>query len=215
MKIAKWVAIALASALVVWGVHLSIVLAEGRSQPVDTFLVLGGSIQREIHMAEHIVAYPQTKVLISTGSDPPCIRILFERINAPIHQVWLENCARSTFGNFRFSLPILQQWSTRHLRLVTSAGHLPRALWMARLMLGAHGVWVEPEIVYEEGVPGNRESWVKTILDLTRGLMWTGVSYVYKPLCSEVMPLGEVDLATWQANGFHCEHQADIDPTGF
>ena len=73
-----------------------------RTLPSDAFLVLGGSINREIYAAQLAKVYPHTPILISHGSEEPCISLLFQRTNAPISQVWLENCAESTFDNFFF-----------------------------------------------------------------------------------------------------------------
>ena len=207
----RWVAIALWSVLLVILLHTGISLALARSRPIDAVLVLGGSIRREIHAAEVAIASPQLNVLISRGSADPCIYLIFERVQAPLSSVWLEECARSTFGNFFFSLPILNQWNIHHILLVTSESHAPRAVWMARVMLGTHGMWVKPDLVHEEGIPGNQEHWVKTILDIIRAVGWAIASQVYAPQCHDVISLAEVDLATWQQREFSCEHQGQVE----
>ena len=245
-------------------------------QPVDAILVLGGSIRREIHVAESVAqsvaeavsgavaesiteqmatrsveenqsqnqaqnqaqnqgtASPEwhsIPILVSKGSKPPCIRILFERALASVHEgingdsgneaainavsilddVWLEDCAKSTFDNFRYSLPILRSWQAHHIKVVTSPTHLPRAQWLAQIMLGSHGIWVEMELVEEKGVPGNVETPLKTGLDVTRSLLWAMISHVYHPTCNAVIPLTSVDLEQWEQKGFKCEHQAGIN----
>ena len=180
--------------------------------PTDAYLVLGGSIRREMHMAElasrRSTALP---ILISSGSSAPCIRLLFEKIGAPIDQVWLENCADSTFGNFVYSVPLLESWGKRHVTLVTSGSHTRRAVLLARILLGAHGIWVEPLVVDETGVPGNQESTLKTTLDVSRSLGWALVSQFYQPTCKQVVALTAVDLEQWRVQGFKCEHQAGIE----
>ncbi|MCG8368001.1 MAG: YdcF family protein [Pseudanabaenales cyanobacterium] len=198
-------------ALAIWFLINWLTLKLASTAPVDAYLVLGGSIRREIYVAQQIAYSPQTSVLISSGSQAPCIRIVFEREAAPINQVWLEKCADSTFDNFFFGLPILRQWGVRKVRLVTSPSHLPRAQWMAQIILGTHGIWVEPDIVEEKGVPGNQETSLKTTLDVTRSLFWALISQIYTPKCSEVAHLPEVDLEVWRQQGFKCEHQAGID----
>ncbi len=187
-------------------------LNSAATQPVDLFLVLGGSIKREIYVSKLAQEYPNTRILISTGSDDPCVVKLFERNQAPMQQVWLEKCADSTFGNFVFSQPILSQWRVHHVKLITSATHLPRAKWMAQLILGAHGIWVEPELVEETGIPGNQESAIKTGLDVIRAVVWAFVSQVVQIPCFDVVPLPEVNLKQWCQDGFQCERQANIDP---
>jgi hypothetical protein len=49
------------------------------------------------------------------------------------------------------------------------------------------------------------------VLDLTRMGLWAVVSQGYRPSCGEVIPLSQVDLATWRQRGFKCEHQAGIE----
>lgn len=177
------------------------------SSPVDTFFVLGGSIRREVYVAELVKEHPEARVLISHGSSDPCIVLIFQKFKAPIRQVWLEKCADSTFDNFYYNLPILRQWGVRKVSLITSPTHLPRAKWMAQILLGAHGIWVEVEAVKELGIPGNRESWLKTGADVIRSLAWAVLSQVIEPQCSELTRLSDVDFAVWRKSGFKCEHQ--------
>ncbi|MEH2317423.1 YdcF family protein [Nostoc sp.] len=193
----------------VWLIFTTITLVFAYSQPVDAFFVLGGSIRREIYVAQKAKQYPQTPILISHGSPDPCIRLIFQPELAGLENVWLEKCANSTFENFYYGIPILRRWGVHKVMLITSPSHLPRAKWMAQILLGAHGIWVETEIVQELGVPGNRESWPKTGLDLTRSLFWAILSQIIQPQCSNVTRLTEVDMQAWQHQGFHCEHQGE------
>lgn len=194
----------------IWLLITNIALRSAASRPVDAVLVLGGSIRREIYVAELAKQQPELPILISQGSPEPCIWLIFQRDQAPIRQVWLEKCADSTFENFYFSLPILKQWRVHKVRLITSPTHLPRAQWLAQIVLGAHGIWVETDLVQEQGVPGNRESWLKTTLDVGRSLVWAVVSQVYAPRCTKVTPLMDVDLQQWRRRGFRCERQGQV-----
>jgi uncharacterized SAM-binding protein YcdF (DUF218 family) len=202
--------IGLSLALGSWLLMTTIALRSAASGPVDAFLVLGGSIRREIYMADLAKQYPQTPILISTGSTDPCILLIFQRVNAPIRQVWLEKCAESTFDNYYYAVPILEQWRSRKVKVVTSGTHLPRAKWLAQILLGSHGIWAEMEIVPETGVPGNQEAWFKTGLDVARSLVWAMVSQVYSPRCDRIQPLSEVDIEAWRQEGFKCEYQGQI-----
>ncbi|MGA9382618.1 MAG: YdcF family protein [Phormidium sp.] len=189
----------------------SAILYVSSQKPVGAILVLGGSITREIHVAELAKQSPEIPILISHGSLDPCILLIFQRASAPIDQVWLENCANSTFGNFYFSLPILKQWQVKKVKVVTSATHLPRAIWLAQIILGSHGIWVELEIAAEtKGIPANRESFFVTVADVTRGLIWAVVSQFYEPKCTDLIPLSQVDLNVWKMKGFKCERQANL-----
>lgn len=220
-KVVKWIMLLLLVMISLWGTITTTQLYHHARQPVDALLVLGGSIRREIHVAERVAVEAQTfnmssgintiPILVSQGSKPPCIRILFERLAAPLGNVWLEDCAQSTFDNYRYSLPILIQWNIHHVQVVTSPSHTPRAKWLAQIILGSHGIWVDMDLVDEKGVPGNVENRLKTGLDVTRSLLWAIISQVYSPTCQTVVPLESVDLDQWEQRGFKCEHQANIN----
>jgi len=211
-KILLLVLFSIVSGLLVWLVGNTIVLHSAAKAPVNAYLVLGGSIKREIYIAQVAKQYPQTPILISAGSKDRCIVGLFQQVNASVKQVWLENCAKSTFGNFYFSLPILEKWGVQHIKLVTSATHLPRAKWLAQIILGAHGIWVETDIVEEIGIPGNQEFPLKIGLDVIRSLMWALGSQVIEIKCTDVVKLSQVNMTKWCKDGFHCEHQAKLKP---
>lgn len=214
-KLLRWLLLSLLTVVSLWLATVGITLYRHAQQPPTAILVLGGSITREIYVSERVALGESLPILISKGSRPPCIRLLFERVAAPLDTTWLENCAKSTFDNYRFSLSTLQQWQTRHVQVVTSASHLPRAAWLARIMLGSHGIWPEMIIVPERGVPGNVETPVKVVLDVGRSLIWAMFSQLHQPQCPAVMPLKSVDLAMWEHQGFRCESQAGLKiPSG-
>ncbi|MEC4853231.1 MAG: hypothetical protein SAJ12_19800, partial [Jaaginema sp. PMC 1079.18] len=98
----QYLMVTIAIAVLTWWGAIAFQLVRGATQPVDGFLVLGGSIQREIYTAQLLQQFPDIPVLISHGSPEPCIWLIFERENAPRDRVWLENCADSTFENFYF-----------------------------------------------------------------------------------------------------------------
>jgi uncharacterized SAM-binding protein YcdF (DUF218 family) len=197
-----------------WLVFTTITLVSASSKPVDAFFVLGGSIRREMHVASEVQQYPQVPVLISHGSPEPCIKLVFQRQAAEEQNVWLENCANSTFENFYYGIPILRRWGVHKVKLITSPTHLPRAKWMAQILLGAQGIWVEPEIVQEKGVPANKEFWQKTGADVMRSLGWAGLSQIIQPQCSKVIKLTDVNMQTWQNRPFKCERQGGLGSGG-
>lgn len=205
-KLALWLCIILG----LWLIFTTITLLNASSKPIDGFFVLGGSITREIYVATLAKKSPQTPILISHGSPDPCIWLIFQREVAPVQNVWLENCADSTFGNFYYGIPILRRWGVHKVMLITSGTHLPRAKWMGQILLSAHGIWVEPWIVQEQGIPGNQESQMKTGLDVTRSLLWAVLSQITQPNCKNVTRLIDVNMQDWQQRGFRCERQGNL-----
>ena len=197
-----------------WLVLNTLILVSMAAKPVDAFFVLGGSIRREMYVVQLAKQHPHIPILISQGSLEPCLLLLFQREQAPRQQVWLEQCAHSTFTNFYFGIPILRRWGVHKVRVITSATHLPRAQWLAQILLGAQRIWVQIDIVEEQGIPGNRESFLKTVLDVTRSLVWAIISQFYQPKCSAITSLLAVNLQDWQQQGFSCEHQGQLNTGG-
>lgn len=181
------------------------------SQPVNAYLVLGGSIMREIYVAQLVQFNPSIPVIISQGSEAPCIFLIFQRERSPIDNVWLENCANSTFTNFVFSTPILKQWGIKKVGLITSETHLPRASLLSKIILNSQGMAVDVIAIEEQrGISANVESKIKTIVDVTRSLGWAFVAQFVSLPCFNVTKLTEVDLSYWYTKGFSCEHRAQL-----
>ncbi|WP_293019080.1 MULTISPECIES: hypothetical protein [unclassified Moorena] len=108
------------------------------------------------------------------------------------------------------TIPIFRRWGVRRVKLITSCTHLPRAQWMAQILLGAHGIWVDTDLVPEKGIPGNSESPLKTGIDIARSLVWALLSQVIQPRCSDLIQLTDVDMKAWGESGFKCERQGGI-----
>ncbi|MCT7982231.1 YdcF family protein [Laspinema sp. A4] len=186
-------------------------LQSATSGPIDAILVLGGSIKREMYVTQFAKQNPDLPIVISQGSASPCVQLIFERDRAPNQNVWLERCAYSTFTNFTFSGELLKQWNVKKVKVITSETHLPRAKWLAQILLGAKGIAVEIETVQEEGIPGNQEFWLKTALDVTRSLIWVIIEPFYSTDCQKVERLSEIDITQWQPEDYQCEHQGQLD----
>lgn len=185
--------------------------SQNASQPVTAYLVLGGSIMREIYVAQLVHFNPNIPVIISQGSDAPCVFLIFQRERSNMDNVWLENCARSTFTNFVFSTPILKQWGVKKVGVITSETHLPRASLLSRIMLNSQGIALDLNAIEEErGISANVENKLKTIVDVTRSLGWAFVSQFVSLPCLNVTKLTEVDLNYWYKKGFGCERRAKL-----
>ncbi len=180
------------------------------AQP-QAIVVLGGSIRRELFVAARVAQGLDLPIVISRGSPDPCIYRLFQQFGAAMDRVWLELCAFSTFDNFRFTVPLLQQWGVRRVEVVTSGSHLARASLLAWIMLGSHGIQVDMVTAQEDGIPGNEEAWWKTTLDGMRAVGWAIASQVRLTPCAQVRPLSQVDMALWERTGYRCEHQGGLD----
>ncbi|WP_069792124.1 YdcF family protein [Cyanobacterium sp. IPPAS B-1200] len=181
------------------------------TQPIGAYFVLGGSITREIYVAKVATMNPDIPIIISTGSDDPCIFLIFERAGARLDNTWLETCADSTFDNFFFSVPILKRWGVKKVEMITSDTHLPRAGIMGKMSLMAQGIAVDVNGIPEvDGIPANHESDLKTSLDVTRSFLWAWAGQFINPPCDKVIKLADIDLDSWQQRGFSCESRGKI-----
>jgi uncharacterized SAM-binding protein YcdF (DUF218 family) len=194
-----------------WIWQIKTELTINATKPVDSIFVLGGSINREIYVSKIANKYPQVPILISQGSKDPCIFLIFARKKVDPSRVWLEKCAKNTFGNFVSSVPILVNWKAHHVKLITSKTHLPRSKWMAQIFFGMYGIWVETDIAPEKGVPGNQESYLKTFLDVTRSLLWSLMFHPETSECNDIISLKDIDISSWITTGFKCENQAKLN----
>jgi hypothetical protein len=176
--------------------------------PTSAYLVLGGTPNRERYAAQLVKAHPDIKVLISGGSENPCIWLIFDKEKTPKDNVWMERCSHNTFDNFYYSAPILSKWGVRKVLLITDPPQSDRVLPMAKIMLGAKGMWVDLCIVPNSGGQDSRyPMWV----DIACSAAWAIVSQVIEPKCSSFTYLPTVDMEYWYKKGFYCAPQAEVD----
>lgn len=178
--------------------HFFIALPLNQKKPIDGVLVLGGGVEREVYAAQLAKKFPDVPIVISGGTIPPCSYQVFQREKAPMNRVWLELCAQSTFDNFLFSIPIFKKWNVHRVRLITSPTHLPRAKWLADILLGSQGIAVEVDIEIESvlfgAIVGSTESDIKSFLDVSRSLLFAVVGQVWNFSCGAVFPLKEMGI---------------------
>jgi uncharacterized SAM-binding protein YcdF (DUF218 family) len=187
--------------------NLIYLLPQNTMRSPDVIFVLGGSIQRENYAAKLANLYPDLPILISKGSHAPCVYQIFLKLQSRMNNVCLETCANSTFGNFFFGVPIIRHWGAHKVMLITSPTHLPRAQWMAQIQLGTQGIAVEIKLTNEPGIPGNQESKLKTALDITRSILWSGFAQLISPPCFDVTELIKFNSQDWQNKPYQCEYR--------
>lgn len=193
--------------------NTTIQLSLNSQKPIGAYLVLGGSITREIYAAKLNKNNPDNlPIIISRGSNDPCIFFVFKREKSPVDNVWLENCADSTFGNFFFSVSLLKKWGIKKVKVITSDTHLPRAKLIAQIFLYSRGIALDLETAKEtKGIPANQENRIKTILDVIRSLLWAFFGQFINPSCDKILNLSEIDLDYWLSHDFKCERQGNIN----
>ena len=203
-KVAIWAVPCLFAGLLVF--HIA-ELVYASFQPVDALLVLGGTPIRERYAAQIEKSHPERRVLISGGSENPCIWLMFDKAGAPKENVWMERCSQNTFENFLYSLPILKSWHVHNVLLLTEEPQSQRAFPMAQVLLGLNGIFVELETVPNSGgEPLTRAPW----MDVALAFAWLIPSQVYGPTCAELTHLSDVNMKDALEKGFYCAPQAEV-----
>lgn len=109
-------------------------------------LVLGGDVARE-EEAGRLARRYGLPVVVSGGSNPEYARWLFANEGLRRSQFQLDYRARDTLTNFTSLVDELKQARVRHLLLVTSSDHMPRALLIGRIVAGSRGIQITPVAV--------------------------------------------------------------------
>ena len=176
-------------------------------QPVDALLVLGGTPIRERYAARLEKIYPKRRVLISGGSENPCIWLIFDKAGASKENVWMERCSQNTFENFLYAVPILKSWHVHNVLLLTEEPQSQRALPMAQVLLGLNGIFVDLAMVPNSGgEPLTRPPW----MDVALAFAWLLPSQVYGPTCASLTHLPDVNMKEALKRGFYCAPQAEV-----
>ncbi len=175
--------------------------------PPSAYFVLGGTPIREIFAAEQARTHPDIKLLISGGSEDPCIWLIFDKLNCAKDNVWMEHCSHNTFENFYYSMPILEKWGVRRLLLITDQSQDERAMPMARIILGSHGIWAD---LLRVPNCGGEKSKYPLALDVAVAAGWALISQFYQPQCSHISHLPDVNMKYWYRKGFYCAPQAQV-----
>lgn len=168
----KWLAIAgVAGSLILLGsLSLRLAIAVHQSPQPETILVLGGGTGREEAAAQLAKYYPKLTVWVSSGDGTPqAVYAIFRATGVAAERVHPDYRATDTVTNFTTLVPEFKQRQIRHLLLVTSDFHMPRARAIATVVLGSQGIAFTPVAVPSERQP---ESMLRIVRDIGRSLLW-------------------------------------------
>ena len=135
----------------------------------QAILTLGGNPQREVLAAKLARQNPQLIVWVSSGSNERIANRIFLEADIAKDRYLLDYRATDTVTNFTSLVPEFKKYQIKHLYLITSDYHMPRARAVGTIILGSQGIVFTPmEVRTEE----NREPIVKTIRDIGRSIIW-------------------------------------------
>jgi hypothetical protein len=138
--------------------------------PPQMILVLGGDVERE-RVAAELAERDGLPVLVSGGSNPEYAHWLFGRRGLDQGRVQLDYRATDTLTNFTSIVDELRRAKVRHVLLVTSSDHMPRAMLVGRLVAGSRGIGLTP-VEVPCGARCSPEGWRKVWGDGARAALW-------------------------------------------
>lgn len=149
----------------------------------QAILALGGGTEREEAAAQLAQDNPDLKIWVSSGSlHPQEAHTLFKAFGIEENRLYLDYRASDTVTNFTTLVKDFQQNNIRHVYIVTSDYHMPRAKAIATIVLGSRGIAFTPISIASNR---RRESPLKILRDSSRSLLWiftgyTGASLKYR-----------------------------------
>lgn len=135
----------------------------------QAILTLGGGHQREVFTAEFARWQPQLPIWVSTGSREIRAREIFHSAGVDNRRIYLDRRATDTVTNFTTLVRDFKQQNIKHIYLITSDFHLPRAKAIAFMVLGSQGITYTPISLATNRKP---EPIIKIIRDVTRSYFW-------------------------------------------
>lgn len=132
------------------------------------------------------IDYTRTPLILSSGaigpddlppSLPPSLRITFDRR------------AVCTLTNFTSLSPSFQIQGVQRVLILTSSSHLPRALAVGRVVLGAEGMDVRGLGIEGGGGRGGQEGWLRQGRDYVRAWVWVLLGWEWRGVVTWVHPM--------------------------
>ncbi|WP_414588630.1 YdcF family protein [Scytonema sp. PCC 10023] len=148
---------------------LRLTVAYHQAPRPQAILMLGGSPVRPKFTAQFAHKYPSLDIWVSSGLPPEQVRPIFQEANISEKRIHLDYEAVDTVTNFTTLVDDFKRLEIRHLYLITSDFHMPRAKAIAAIVLGSQGIAFTPVTIPTER---SSEPWLFILLDSGRALFW-------------------------------------------
>ena len=153
---------------------LNIAIAKFLYRQPQAILTLGGNPEREALAAKLAKQNSKLLVWVSSGSSEPVAQRIFSEAGIPQERYFLDYRATDTVTNFTSLITDFKQHQLKHVYLITSDYHMPRARAIGTIILGSQGIIFTP---MEVRTKSDREPLVKTLRDLGRSILWIFSGY--------------------------------------
>lgn len=169
--------------LLLASIPVKLSIAHYQSPYPQAILTLGGSPDREAFTAKFAQIVPPLPIWVSTGMSKAQARKVFRRAGIADRLVHLDYRAVDTVTNFTSLVKDFQQTHIQHIYLITSSFHMSRAVAIATIVLGSHGITFTPIPVPSKQTS---EPKLEIVRDSLRAVFWlftghTGASFKKSP----------------------------------
>ena len=150
-------------------IPLRLAIAHYQAPFPQAILTLGGSPARETFTAQFAQLNPTLDIWVSSGISNEQARQIFRTANIAEERVHLDRRATDTVTNFTTLVEDFKQKKIKHLYLITSSFHMPRAAAIAMIVLGSQGITFT-----SIPVPSGEKSEpkIEILRDSLRGVFW-------------------------------------------
>ena len=144
-------------------------IAQYQAPYPQAILTLGGSPEREKFTAQFAQLVPSVPIWVSSGIPNQQARQIFQAAGISERQIYIDLRATDTVTNFTTLVKDFKQQDIKHLYLITSDFHMPRAVAIATIVLGSQGITFTPV-----PIPSKEQSEpkIEILRDSGRSLLW-------------------------------------------
>jgi len=159
---------------IIFYIPLRIELTRLQVRDPQGILILGGDRQRAEAGAELASRQPQLQVwLTGYSGERLAAEGYFDRLNISPDRLHYDLCATDTVTDFTCTVDDLRRHQIRHVYLITSDYHMPRATAIAWWVLGSRGIIFTPYPVRCQSVKYcSSESRWRILRDRLRAIAW-------------------------------------------
>jgi uncharacterized SAM-binding protein YcdF (DUF218 family) len=160
-------------------ISIKLAIAYYQAPKPQAILMLGGGGDREKFTAQFARNHPSLNIWVSSGISSKKANRIFREAGISEERINLDYRAVDTVTNFTSLIKDFEKLKLKHLYIITSDFHMPRAKAIAIIVLGSYGITFTFVCVPSK-LP--KESLVRISRDIFRSIFWlitghTGASF--------------------------------------
>ena len=155
--------------LLLTSIPVKLLIAHHQAPNPQAILTLGGSPDREVFTAKFARLVPNLPIWVSTGMPKARAKKIFSQAGIANRRINLDYRALDTVTNFTTLVKDFQQAHIQHIYLITSSFHMSRAVAIATIVLGSHGITFTPIPVPSKQTS---EPKLEIVRDTFRAVFW-------------------------------------------